>query len=251
MHRRDCCHFDWVYLFGDKHVVAYKPGQLVQATQSENGQQLHRLTGTNGMSVKCLHAFLQGSTCQVHKHITGPAGAKADDPALQEQMMACVMQPYADTQNVALEVLATMQLSEQTKDAFIQYLLKMWLKNEWVNRNLLYFVHAHVQVKPGWVSKFIDTWARTAQTFVCDACSEGDVSCVLLHTARPDMASPVPAKLSMQAVVSLRCNMCGGTTRTAISIPSFQFHHYYLSPRRTRRKAAVRRRPQPLVATLS
>lgn len=276
MYRRNDCNFQWVYMFGNKHVVAYKPGELMRAQMTREGDtHLTRSTGTSGLSVTCLRAFMRGFVCRVH----GMAGVGAmlsdvPDPvddleAVQKQMVQMAQEPCADSQNVSLTVLATLELSDDTKDILIKHVLESWCQQKHVNANLLYFVQTFE--KPTWAGAFIDAWADASQTFVCDACAERKVTCLTLYrTQRRTKRSTLP-HVSMQMPVDLRCNMCFSLDRTYVTVPPSRHHlhqlhyshqlHHSLSTRRKsvctltqpRRKPIVvrRYRHRPLVAALS
>lgn len=263
MHRRNFCRFQWVYLFGT-NLVAYKPGQVTLATLQDNEPRLRRCTGTCGIAAACLRAFLQGVTCHVHQSYASVSPVKGvgedttDTASTQAQMVDMVAQPFADSQNVALQVLGTLELSALTEHALVKHLLTCWLEKRHVNVNLLYFVQTLVQDKHGWLNAFIDTWARAAQTCVCAKCGDRGVACHTVYSARSPAEHPGPvSKLVLQVPVTLRCNMCSAATRTTINVSSFRRHHW-TSPRPTpvcmttrHRKPFVRRRPRLLVAALS
>lgn len=216
MHRPLSCNFRWVNAFGNK-LVAYRPGEIVRATQDDDGA-VHRWCGSSGVSASCLHAALSGQPCRVHSYAGAPVKVDAEDASLQVQMLEAACQPHAESQHAALAVLATMQLSPTTSNALVHHLLHLWLHSLPGNVALLYFVYEQVDVKPRWLRTFIDIWAQAARRHLCVPCQEGGITCrpVVVPDERPAPTS----KVAMQMPVRMCCNMCGTATRTSLTVPS-------------------------------
>lgn len=223
MQQHTSCNFRWVYAFGNQKLVAYRPGELVRAIRREDGG-VERCCGTGSLGVTCLRAMLEDKTCRLHLSLPSAKHVDAQSTvSLEKDLLDAMCQSRGNSQNAALAVLASMELSESTTNAMLQHLMHLWLHNQPINVTLLYFVEEQVHIKPSGLRTFIKLWARAAQQYLCPACVQNNISCQALLPPPPlqeQHGRALKAKMVMRMPVNMCCNVCGVTTQELITAPS-------------------------------